>query len=65
MSAFPEGRGSVSIPEILARLGVDTAKQEQAAANRVARCLKVTGWKRVNTGPRGAREWRYRKVFQS
>jgi putative DNA primase/helicase len=63
--AYPDGRGSVSIPEILGRLGVDTARQDQAAANRVARCLKVAGWKRVNTGPRGAREWRYRKVFQS
>jgi hypothetical protein len=28
-------------------------------------CLKVAGWNRVNAGPRGAREWRYRKVFQS
>jgi hypothetical protein len=63
-SGYPDGRGSVSVPEILARL-VDTAKQDQAAANRVARCLKVAGWQRVNTGPRGAREWRYRKVFQS
>ena len=62
---YPDGRGSISIPEILARLGVDTAKQDQAATNRLARCLKVAGWKRVNTGPRGAREWRYRKVFQS
>jgi putative DNA primase/helicase len=64
-SAYPEGRGSVSVPEILVRLGVETAKQDQAAANRVARCLKVAGWKRVYIGPRKAREWRYRKVFRS
>jgi predicted P-loop ATPase len=57
-------RGSVSVPEILQRLGVETAKQDQAGANRVARCLKVAGWKRTYLGPRGAREWRYRKVFQ-
>ena len=57
-------RGSASVPEILRRLGFETAKQDQAAANRVARCLKASGWKRVNVGPRGAREWRYRKVFQ-
>jgi hypothetical protein len=65
-STFPVGapRGSASVPEILQRLGLETAKQDQAAANRVARCLKVAGWKRANVGPRGAREWRYRKVFQ-
>ena len=62
---FPDGRGSVSISEILLRLGVETPRQEQAAANRVARCLRFAGWKRTNVGPRGAREWRYRKVFQS
>lgn len=54
-------RGSVSVGEILQRLGVETAKQDQAGANRVARCLKVAGWKRAYVGPRGAREWRYRK----
>jgi putative DNA primase/helicase len=66
-SALPAGkpRGSVSIAEILQRLGVETAKQDQAAANRVARCLKVADWKRAYVGPRGEREWRYRKVFQS
>lgn len=58
-------RGSASVPEILRRLGFETAKQDQAGANRVARCLKAGGWKRVNVGPRGARQWRYRKVFQS
>ncbi len=66
-SALPKEspRGSASVPEILWDLGVDTAKQDQVAANRVARCLKAGGWKRVNAGTRGAREWRYRKVFQS
>ena len=63
-SQFPNGRGSVSISEILQRLGLETPKQDQAAANRVVRCLKVAGWKRANVGPRGAREWRYRAVFQ-
>jgi hypothetical protein len=66
-SALPAGnpRGSVSVSGVLLRLGLETARQDQAAANRVARCLKVAGWNRVNAGPRGAREWRYRKVFQS
>jgi predicted P-loop ATPase len=53
-------RGSVSITEILTRLHVPVERQDQAAANRVARCLKFAGWKRANLGPRGAREWRYR-----
>jgi predicted P-loop ATPase len=61
----PEGRDSVSIAEILGRLGLETPKQDQGAANRVARCLKVAGWKRFYEGHRGAREWRYRRVFQS
>lgn len=64
-AAYPHGRDTVSIPEILGRLGVEIVKQDQVAANRVARCLKVSGWKRVYTGPREAREWRYRRVFQS
>jgi len=66
-SALPSGapRGSASVPEILQRLGLETSRQDQAAANRVSRCLKVAGWKRVNVGPRVSREWRYRPVFQS
>jgi putative DNA primase/helicase len=57
--------GTVSISEILGRMGMETQRQDQSAANRVARCLKVGGWKRTYVGPRGAREWRYRPVFQS
>jgi hypothetical protein len=66
-AALPSGapRGSASVPEILQRLGLETSRPDQAAANRVSRCLKAAGWKRVNVGPRGAREWRYRPVFQS
>jgi predicted P-loop ATPase len=67
-SSLPAGapRGSASVPEILRRLGIETARQDQPAANRVARCLRIGGWRRAYLGPRGAREWRYRKVvFQS
>jgi predicted P-loop ATPase len=56
------GGGSVSITEILQRLGVEPAKQDQAGANRIARCLKAAGWERFRFGPRGSRSWRYRKV---
>ena len=56
---------TVSISQILLRIGVEPPKQDQVAANWVARCLKLAGWERVNIGPRGSREWRYRKmVFQ-
>jgi predicted P-loop ATPase len=56
----PEGH--VSIWEILDRLGVETARQDQAAANRVARCLKTAGWERhrVRIGDESPRL--YRKV---
>src|SRR5262249_26209244 len=59
------GQGSVAIEEILQRLGVETPKQDQAAANRVARCLKAAGWERFKWG-HGARasgaiaKWRSR-----
>jgi predicted P-loop ATPase len=54
--------GSVSVPEILYRLGVETPKQDQIAANRVARCLQRAGWKRFRKRKGGGLEWRYRKV---
>jgi predicted P-loop ATPase len=59
-----QGKGSVSVPAILSRLGVDTAKQDQAAANRVARCLKAAGWERFRRRYGASLEWRYRKVEQ-
>jgi putative DNA primase/helicase len=58
----PRGMGTVSVAEILARLGVETPRQDQAAANRVARCLKAAKWERCRVGSRDAREWRYRRI---
>jgi putative DNA primase/helicase len=55
---------TVSISQILLWLGMEIPRQDQASANRIARCLKLAGWKRVYVGPRGSREWRYRKVWQ-
>jgi predicted P-loop ATPase len=57
-------RESASIAEILCRLGIETARQDQTAANRVARCLKAAGWekKRQRLAGEGLR-WRYRKVL--
>jgi predicted P-loop ATPase len=56
----PLGRGSVAIPDLLRRLGIETAKQDQSAANRVARCLKAGGWERFRKKTLGQLEWRYR-----
>lgn len=56
------GRGTVSITEILQRLGIEMPKQDQTAATRVARCLRAEGWERWRVGPRSDREWRYRKM---
>jgi predicted P-loop ATPase len=59
---------SVSITQILLRIGVELQNQDQAKRNRVARCLKSAGlerWhKRVGKNPEGKDlfEWRYRKL---
>jgi len=56
-------RGYAKIPDILTRLGIETAKQDQSVANRVARCLKAGGWERYQKRRRGKpRQWRYRPV---
>ena len=53
--------GTVSVSEILQRIGIDVSKHDQTAANRVSRCLRSEGWERKNVGPRDDREWRYKK----
>ncbi len=55
-------RGSVSIPEILTRMGIDLAKRDQVAMNRVARCIKSAGWERFRQRSGSGLEWRYRKA---
>ena len=55
--------GTVSVADILGRLGVESSKQDQSIANRVARCLVADGWEKWRS-PKGEddrREWRYRK----
>lgn len=61
---------NVSVPGILGRLGIEMGKQDQTAANRVARCLRAAGCerykKRLNTNERAEKqkdyEWLYRKT---
>jgi predicted P-loop ATPase len=57
-------RGSASVPEILLSLGIETARRDQAAANRVARCLKAAGWERFRQRINGESPWRYRKCSE-
>jgi predicted P-loop ATPase len=59
--AESSSRDSVSIPEILTKLGVETAKQDQRAANRVAACLTRAGWEKFRKRTGGGLEWRYRR----
>ena len=60
-----QGRGTVAVGDILRRLGVETARQDQAAANRVARCLKAGGWEKFRLRTGNALEWRYRLVTEA
>ncbi len=56
-------RDSVSIPEVLTEC-LEKRKDQwtQLDKNRVVRCLRSRGWERFHNGPRGAREWRYRRT---
>jgi predicted P-loop ATPase len=55
------GRGSVSIDEVLAGCVAKPAERwTQADKSTVGRALRALGWKRYNSGPRGARQWRFR-----
>jgi hypothetical protein len=52
--------GSTSSAAILAGLGVPLERQDQAHKNRVGRILTFEGWERFHTGPRAAREYKWR-----
>jgi len=56
------GRESVTIADVLS-FCLEKKKDlwTQWDKIRVARCLRAQGWQRFNAGPRGAREWRYRR----
>ena len=60
--AWVEERDSVSIPDVL-MFCLEKKKDmwSQWDRNRVARCLRASGWVRFKAGPRRAREWRYRR----
>jgi predicted P-loop ATPase len=59
--AWITGRQSVSIDEVLAGCIAKPAERwTQADRNAVGRTLRGLGWERFNSGPRGARQWRFR-----
>jgi len=54
-------RDDVSVAECLRDLGFKQQDYDRASQMRVANCLKLLDFKRVNTRHGGAREWRYRR----
>jgi len=54
-------REDVSVAECLRDLGFKQQDYDRASQMRVANCLKLLDFKRVNTRNGGAREWRYRR----
>lgn len=52
--------GTVSVVEILNEIGIKTDRQDQIAANRVARTLISDGWEQYRDSSPG-RPWRYRR----
>jgi predicted P-loop ATPase len=62
---FDPRRDSTSIGDVLQHcIGKPLQQWTQSDKNRVAACLVSLGWERSRVGPRGKREWRYRKVSQ-
>jgi len=63
---WAEGRETVSISEVLSSC-LEKKKDlwTQWDRNRVARCLRANGWIRFKSGPRRAREWRYRRQSEA
>jgi predicted P-loop ATPase len=59
--------GSVTVTQILERLGIELPSQDQTKRNRVARCLKRAGWERCqkdagqNLDGKRLRRWCYRR----
>jgi predicted P-loop ATPase len=60
--SWAEGRLEVSIQNVLTQcIEKPRAQWTQQDRNRVARCLRTMGWRRHRVGPRGDREWRYKR----
>jgi predicted P-loop ATPase len=63
ITSWVEGRTDASISEILSQcINKPVPQWTQQDRNRIARCLRAIGWVRHKTGPRGGREWRYKRA---
>ena len=63
ITVWTESRTEVSISAVLTScIEKPKCQWTQQDKNRVARCLRVMGWRRHKAGPRGQREWRYRRA---
>jgi predicted P-loop ATPase len=62
ITSWAESRTEVSISDVLTSC-IDKPKGQwtQQDRNRVARCLRAMSWCRHRVGPRGGREWRYKR----
>jgi len=56
-----KNKSELSIDQVLVAVGVEAGRRTQSEANRVARCLKMLGWSRVQTGVGHDRKWIYKK----
>lgn len=56
--ALEDDRGSASVRDILLHMGVDVTRQDHVAALRVARCLRVAGWRAERKTGKGDRRYR-------
>ena len=61
-----ESRTECSIPQVL-RLCINKAADQwtQGDQNRVSRCFKAMRWDKCRVGPRGKREWRFKRPVVS
>jgi len=66
VAAYSSNRESVTVSDILSHcIGKRLEMWTQSDKNRISGCLTALGWERYRSGPKNAREWRYRKVSQS
>ena len=66
VAEFSSSCESVTIADVLNHcIGKRLETWTQSDKNRISGCLTALGWERYKSGPRSAREWRYRKVSQS
>lgn len=59
---YSQPRETVSLPELLLHVGVESGRWSRSDEMRIAKILKSDGWERQQVRAHGRRTWRYRKV---